>query len=93
MSVLAVLEQGAGQWHRMSFETLAAAQQIARELDTTVSAAVLGNDIGALASELAATDVATVYAFEHALLRRHWPRSGHLLESGEAHGRQDMGGE
>jgi len=73
MSVLAVLEQGAGQWHRMSFETLAAAQQIARELDTTVSAAVLGNDIGALASELAATDVATVYAFEHALLRQYTP--------------------
>ena len=27
MSVLAVLEQRAGQWSRMSFETLAAAQQ------------------------------------------------------------------
>jgi electron transfer flavoprotein alpha subunit len=73
MSVLAVLEQRAGQWHRMSFETLAAAQQIARELNTTVSAAILGHNISALAKELAATDVATVYAFEHELLAQYTP--------------------
>jgi electron transfer flavoprotein alpha subunit len=72
-SVLAVLEQRDGQWHRMSFETLAAAQQIARELGTTVSAAVLGHNVGALAKELAATDVATVYAFEHELLKDYTP--------------------
>jgi electron transfer flavoprotein alpha subunit len=73
MSVLAVLEQRAGAWHRMSFETLAAAQQIARELDTTVCAAVLGHGVEALANELAATDVATVYAFEHELLKDYTP--------------------
>jgi len=73
MSVLAVLEQRAGQWHRMSFETLAAAQQIARELGTTVAAAVLGHGVEALANELAATDVATVYAFEHELLKDYTP--------------------
>jgi electron transfer flavoprotein alpha subunit len=73
MSVLAVLEQRAGQWHRMSFETLAAAQQIARELDTTVSAAVLGHNIGALANELAGTALETVYAFEHELLKDYTP--------------------
>src|SRR5207249_270743 len=32
MSVLAVLEHNGQAWHRMSWETLAAAQQIAREL-------------------------------------------------------------
>ena len=42
MSILAVLEQRGGQWNRMSFETLAAAQQMAKELGTTASAAVLG---------------------------------------------------
>ena len=73
MSVLAVLEQRAGEWHRMSFETLAAAQQIARELDTTVSAAVLGHNIGALANELAAKRIETVYAFEHDLLKEYTP--------------------
>ncbi|MGB7761744.1 MAG: electron transfer flavoprotein subunit alpha/FixB family protein [Bryobacteraceae bacterium] len=73
MSVLAVLEQRAGQWNRMSFETLAAAQQIARELATTVSAAVLGHNIGALANELAARQLDTVYAFEHELLKDYTP--------------------
>ena len=73
MSVLAVLEQRAGAWHRMSFETLAAAQQIARELSTTVSAAVLGHGVEALANELAATDIEKVYAIEHELLREYTP--------------------
>jgi electron transfer flavoprotein alpha subunit len=73
MSVLAVLEQRAGAWHRMSFETLAAAQQIARELGTTVSAAVLGHGVEALANELAATDVEKVYAIEHELLNDYTP--------------------
>ena len=45
MSVLAVMEQRAGEWNRMSFETLAAAQQLAGELNTTASAAVLGQGI------------------------------------------------
>jgi len=72
-SVLAVLEQRAGQWHRMSFETLAAAQQIARELRTTASAAVLGQDISALANELATKQLETVYAFEHELLKDYTP--------------------
>ncbi len=73
MSVLAVLEQRAGQWHRMSFETLAAAQQIAQELGTTASAAVLGHNISALANELAAKQLETVYAFEHELLQDYTP--------------------
>jgi electron transfer flavoprotein alpha subunit len=73
MSVLAILEQRAGAWNRASFETLAAAQQIAKELGTTASAAVLGQNIGALANELAATDLAVVYALEHDLLKDYTP--------------------
>ena len=34
MSILVVMEQRAGEWNRMSFETLAAAQQLAGELST-----------------------------------------------------------
>ena len=30
MSILAVMEQRAGEWNRMSLETLAAAQQMAK---------------------------------------------------------------
>ena len=54
MSILVVLEQQAGQWHRMSWETLAAAQQ----LGDSVEAAVIGKGIGTLASEAATKKLA-----------------------------------
>ena len=43
--ILVILEQSGGGWHRMSFETLAAAQQVAAGLGVPVSAAVLGDAI------------------------------------------------
>jgi electron transfer flavoprotein alpha subunit len=73
MSVLAVLEQRGGQWNRMSFETLAAAQQIAQQLDTTASAAVLGKGIDTLAGELASKRLEKVYAVDHELLNDYTP--------------------
>jgi len=78
MSVLAILEQRPGQdgkpaWNRMSFETLAAAQQIAGELATQASAAVVGRDLAGLAGELAGNQLAAVYAVEHELLRSYTP--------------------
>ena len=71
--ILVVLEQRAGAWNRMSFETLAAAQQIAGELGVTVSAAVLGAGTEALAGELAARQLQTVHVVEHELLRDYTP--------------------
>jgi electron transfer flavoprotein alpha subunit len=73
MSILAVLEQRGGAWNRMSFETLAAAQQIARELNTTASAAVLGQGIDALSRELAGKQLEKVYPVEHDLLKDYTP--------------------
>jgi len=78
MSVLAILEQRPGQdgkpaWNRMSFETLAAAQQIAGELGTEASAAVVGSGVSGLAGELAANQLAGVYAVEHELLGSYTP--------------------
>src|SRR6185312_7058249 len=73
MSILAVMEQRGGAWNRMSFETLAAAQQLAKELNTTASAAVLGDNVGALANELASKQLEKVYAVEHALLKDYTP--------------------
>ena len=73
MSILAVTEQRGGAWNRMSFETLAAARQFATELDTTASAAVLGQSIGHLAAELAPRHLEKVYAVEHALLQDYTP--------------------
>ena len=67
--VLVVLEQREGVWNRMSWETLAGGRQIAASLGTTVSAAVLGGDVGALAAEAATKELATVYAVEHDLLK------------------------
>ena len=73
MSVLAILEQRGGEWNRMSFETLAGAQQFASELGTTASAAVLGKGIDALAGELTARKLDKVYAVNHDLLADYTP--------------------
>jgi electron transfer flavoprotein alpha subunit len=73
MSILAVLEQRDGAWNRMSFETLAAAQQIADELGVTANAAVLGSGISGLAGELASRKLEKVYPVEHELLREYTP--------------------
>jgi electron transfer flavoprotein alpha subunit len=73
MSILAVMEQRGGAWNRMSFETLAAAQQIAKELGTTASAAVLGQGTEALAGELASKALDKVYAVDHELLKDYTP--------------------
>ncbi len=54
--VLAILEQNRGNWHSMSWETLAAAQQLASALGQPLYAAVAGSGIGSLAGELAATE-------------------------------------
>lgn len=73
MSILAVVEQRAGNWNRMSFETLSAAQQLAKELGTTASAAVVGQGIASLAGELGAKQLEKVYAVEHDLLKDYTP--------------------
>ncbi len=69
--VLVVMEQNGGVWHRMSWETLAAGQQLAGQLGQTASAAVVGQGIGALAGELGGKKLDRVYAVEHELLSRY----------------------
>jgi electron transfer flavoprotein alpha subunit len=73
MSILVVMEQRGGEWNRMSWETLAAAQQLAGELNITASAAVFGESLDALAAELAGKQLAKVYAVEHELLKEYTP--------------------
>jgi electron transfer flavoprotein alpha subunit len=73
MSILVAMEQRGGEWSRMSWETLAAAQQFGRELGRPVSAAVAGHGIGGLAGELAGRKLAKVYAVEHELLGDYTP--------------------
>src|SRR2546423_8400997 len=73
MSVLAVLEQRGGVWNKMSFETLAAAQQFGAEIQAPVHAAVLGQGIDGLASELAGRKLDGVHVVEHELLKDYTP--------------------
>jgi len=65
--VLVVMEQNRGAWHKMSWETLAGAQQ----LGLPVSVAVVGNGVSGLAAEAAAKKVERVYAVDHALLAQY----------------------
>ncbi|MEO8370806.1 MAG: electron transfer flavoprotein subunit alpha/FixB family protein [Candidatus Solibacter sp.] len=73
MSILVVMEQRGGAWNRMSWETLAAAQQMAGELGTTASAAVLGQGIEDLGAELAGQQLERVLVVEHELLQEYTP--------------------
>ena len=69
MSVLVILEQQGGKWHRMSWETLAAGQQFGAALGLPVEAAIAGEGAAALAADAATKKLAKVYAIEHALLK------------------------
>jgi len=71
--VLAIMEQRGGAWNRMSFETLAAAQELAAGLGETASAAVPGKGVDALANELASKKLDRVYAADHELLDNYTP--------------------
>ena len=71
MSVLVITENRAGQWNRMSWEALAAGQQLGAKLGLPVSAAVVGADVGLLAAELTQKKLARVYTVTHDLLAQY----------------------
>ena len=73
MKILVITEQRQGKWNNTSFETLAAAQQIASALSGTVSAVVVGKGVDALANELAGKNIAEVLQIEHELLESYTP--------------------
>ncbi|HWY44918.1 MAG TPA: electron transfer flavoprotein subunit alpha/FixB family protein [Candidatus Sulfotelmatobacter sp.] len=73
MKILVVAEHRQGKWNNASFETLAAAQQIAGATSSNVSAVVLGRGVSAFAEELAGKAVVEVLAVEHELLAEYTP--------------------
>jgi electron transfer flavoprotein alpha subunit len=73
MNILVITEQRDGHWNPVSFEALAAAQQIAAQTQSRVSAAVVGKGVRALADELAAYQLGQVLLVEHDLLDRYTP--------------------
>ena len=73
MNILLIAEQREGQWNKTSFETLAAAQQIAAETKGRLAAVVIGKGVAALAGELAANKLDEVLIVEHDLLASYTP--------------------
>ncbi len=63
-TILVIVEQQQSKLNRVSLETIAAAQAIAKETCWQVEIAVLGNDVAAIAEELAGKKAAKVYAIE-----------------------------
>jgi electron transfer flavoprotein alpha subunit len=73
MSILAILEQKAGEWNRASWETLAAAQQIGEAAGLPVIAAVCGAGVEALAAGAACYRLERVVAIDHEALAEYTP--------------------
>jgi electron transfer flavoprotein alpha subunit len=91
MNILVITEQREGQWNKTSFETLAAAQQIAAETQSRLSGVVIGKGVAALAGELAATKLEEVLLVEHELLSAYTP-DGYTfaLQQAIAHAKPDL---
>ena len=73
MKILVITEQRQGKWNNTSFETLVAAQQIAADTGSSISAVVLGKGVANFAEDLAAKNIAEVLLVEHDLLESYTP--------------------
>ena len=68
MNGVLVLLEYRGTWNRMSWEALAAGQEIASQLNQPLLAAVAGSSLDEAVADLAAKPPARAYAVRHALL-------------------------
>ena len=73
MKILIITEQRESKWNNVSFETLAAAQQIASQTSASISGIVIGKGVPPLADELAAYKLDEVLLIEHDLLEKYTP--------------------
>jgi electron transfer flavoprotein alpha subunit len=73
MKILLITEQRDAKWNKVSFETLAAAQQITGLTKATLSGVVIGKGVAALADELAGYQLDEVLQVEHNLLEQYTP--------------------
>ena len=71
MSILVVMEQRSGVWNKMSWETLAAGQQLATEMNLPLTVAFLSDDVDKLAAELATRRMNLILPLQHALLKSY----------------------
>ncbi|MBV9670276.1 MAG: electron transfer flavoprotein subunit alpha/FixB family protein, partial [Acidobacteriales bacterium] len=70
-TILVIVEQREDKLVRVSYETIAAAQQIAAQTGWTVEAAVIGGNIGKVAVEVASKELANVYAISSPTLEAY----------------------
>ncbi|HEV2289664.1 MAG TPA: electron transfer flavoprotein subunit alpha/FixB family protein [Candidatus Acidoferrales bacterium] len=73
MKILLITEQREGKWNKVSFETLAAAQQTTSQAGGSLSGVVIGQGISGLADELAEFKLDEVLLVENALLDKYTP--------------------
>ena len=73
MNILLITEQREGKWNKTSFDTLAAAQQIAGETGSKLAGIVIGKGVAGLADEIAASKLDEVLLVEHDLLAAYTP--------------------
>jgi electron transfer flavoprotein alpha subunit len=73
LKILLITEQREGKWSNVSFETLAAAQQIVGQTGGTLAAIVIGKGVAPLADELAGFQLDEVLLAEHDLLEKYTP--------------------
>ena len=72
-TILVVAEQREGQLNRVSWETLVAGQAIAADTGWTLEAAVVGDGVSSIATEIAGKKVARVYDVESPALKPYTP--------------------
>src|ERR1700720_1918095 len=73
MKILLVTEQREGKFNKLSFETLAAAQQIVQHTKGSLTGLVIGKGVARLADELAGSQLDEVLLVEHDLLEKYTP--------------------
>src|ERR1700722_11442917 len=73
MNILVITEQRHGKWNNTSSETLVAAQQIAADTGSAISALVIGKGVANFAEDLASKNIAEVLLVEHDLLEAYTP--------------------
>lgn len=73
MKIIVITEQREGKWNKVTFETLAAAQQIAAQTKATTSGVVIGKGVAPLADELGGLQLDEVLLVEHDLLEKYTP--------------------
>jgi electron transfer flavoprotein alpha subunit len=73
MKILLISEQRESKWNGTTFETLAAAQQIAQQTQSTIAAVVIGKGVAQLANDLAGYQLDEILLVEHDLLEKYTP--------------------